>query len=251
MAEQFIIRERHRSGFSVLSNKIWDDNNLSVEAKGTLGYLLSRPPNWRVRPTQVARKLRLGRDRLYRIINECIAAGYMVRRQERKGGAFKSVTYYVRDVASLPNTSLPDAAQSTTAHPDMASQDALLRNENLTKTDSEQITSSNKAATAKEESKPSARSRVARGAGPCKEGVHRYERPEVTQTRLAHRLGRGDIALGWTMLGAMGEIQLNYWTGRERKRDLSEAEIERMRRSLIDATEVSKLSLGAGTRIST
>ncbi|QWG18808.1 helix-turn-helix domain-containing protein [Bradyrhizobium sediminis] len=246
MAEQYIIRERHKSGFSVLSNKIWDDNNLSVEAKGTLGYLLSRPPNWRVHLTQVARKLRVGRDRLYRIINECIKAGYIVRRQVREHGAFKPVTYYVRDVASSPSAGLPDAARPDAAHPDTANQGALVRNENSTKTDSKQVTASNKGAA--EDHKPSPR--AVRTAGLGKEEIPRTERPEVTQTRLAHRLGRGDVAFGWTMLGMIGEAQLNYWTGRERNGDLSDSEIARMRRSLTDAMQAVELSRAAGTRTS-
>ena len=245
MSEQFIIRERHRSGFSILSNKIWDDNKLSVEAKGTLGYLLSRPPNWRVRPTQVARKLRLGRDKLYRIINECIEAGYVVRQQERKGGVFKSVTYYVRDVASLSSTGLSDAALSNTAQPDTENQEALLKNENSTKTDSKQIISSNKAA-APHERKPWASSGSARPLGLSKGAAPQSERPEVTQTRLAHRLGGGDVGLGWNMLGAMGEVQLNHWTARERDRTLSNSDIARMRRSLLDAMQVVQRSLAAG-----
>jgi hypothetical protein len=249
MAEQFIIRERHRSGFSILSNKIWEDKNLSVEAKGTLGYLLSRPPNWRVRLTHVARMLRLGRDRLYRIINECIAAGYIVRRQEREGGAFKAVTYYVRDVARLPNTGLPDALQPHTAQPDTTNQGALLKNDNSTKTHSKQITSSNKG-TAAEDRKPSAALSAARTAGLSKEEVPRSERPEVTQARLAHRLGRGDAAFGWTMLGTMSEAQLNYWTGRERNWDLSDAEIARMRGSLIDGMQALQRPPAAGVRSS-
>jgi hypothetical protein len=249
MAEQFIIRERHRSGFSVLSNKIWDDNKLSVEAKGTLGYLLSRPPNWRVRVTQVARKLRVGRDRLYRIINECIEAGYIVRRQGRERGAFKPMTYYVRDVASSPSTGLPDAALPDAAQPDTANQEALTRNENSTKTDSKQVTASNKGAAA-EDRRPSAASRAARTAGLGKEEIPRPERPEIIQTRLAHRLGRGDVAFGWTMLGTMGEAQLNYWTGRERNRDISDSEIASMRRSLIEGMQAVERSLAAGARTS-
>jgi hypothetical protein len=189
--------------------------------------------------------LRLGRDRLYRIINECIAAGYIVRRQEREGGAFKAVTYYVRDVARLPNTGLPDALQPHTAQPDTTNQDTLLKNENSTKTDSKQVTASNKGAAA-EDRRPSAASRAARTAGLGKEDVPRSERPEVIQTRLAHRLGRGDIALGWTMLGTMGEAQLNYWTGRERNWDLSDSEIARMRRSLIEGMQAVEHSLAAG-----
>lgn len=139
--EQFIQRGRHESGFAVLSNKIWEDEKLSIEAKGTLGYLLSRPANWRVRVAQVGKKLAIGRDRLYRIINECIEAGYIERRQARSAGAFKPVSYYVRDVASLPHTDLPEAAEPEAAEPDTANQEALIRKK-VTKKDSEQITSS-------------------------------------------------------------------------------------------------------------
>jgi hypothetical protein len=138
--EQFIQRGRHKSGFAVLSNKIWEDDKLSIEAKGTLGYLLSRPANWRVRLTQVAKKLKIGRDRLYRIVHECIEAGYIERRQGRKGGAFRSVSYFVNDVASLSHTDLPEAAQPEAAQPEAANQEALIR-KNSNKEDSEQIIS--------------------------------------------------------------------------------------------------------------
>lgn len=138
--EQFIQRGRHKSGFAVLPNKIWEDEKLSVEAKGTLGYLLSRPANWRVRLAHVARKLGIGRDRLYRIINECIAAGYVERRQGRQSGSFKPVSYFVNDVASLPHTDLPEAAQPDAAQPEAANQDALTR-KNSNKGDSKQTTS--------------------------------------------------------------------------------------------------------------
>lgn len=249
MVDRFIIRERHKSGFSVLSNKIWDDNSLSVEAKGALGYLLSRPPNWRVRLTQVARKLRVGRDRLYRIVNECIQAGYVVRQQEREAGAFKSVAYYVRDVPRLPDTDLPGAVQPKAVHPATADKEALLRNENSTRTDSRQITSSNKAAPAEKCRAPT--TLRADRAGPGKEVRSCYERPEVTQARLAHRLGLGDVALGWTMLSSMGEMQLNHWTERERNRTLSDSDIARMRRSLLDAMQVLERSLATRARTST
>jgi hypothetical protein len=144
--EQFIQRGRHSSGFSALSNRIWEDDRLSVEAKGTLGYLLSRPANWRVRIAQVAKKLMIGRDRLYRIINECIEAGYVERRQARSAGAFKPVTYYVRDVAllphpDLPDTAEPDTAEPDTAEPDTANQEALIRRRSNNK-DVEQVESS-------------------------------------------------------------------------------------------------------------
>jgi hypothetical protein len=38
-----IVRREHRAHFTILPNAIFLDERLSIEAKGVLGYLLSRP----------------------------------------------------------------------------------------------------------------------------------------------------------------------------------------------------------------
>ena len=40
-----IVRREHRAHFTIVPNAVFADTRLSVEAKGVLGYLLSRPHN--------------------------------------------------------------------------------------------------------------------------------------------------------------------------------------------------------------
>jgi len=53
---------------------VFADERLSIEAKGVLGHLLSRPHKWRVRLGMSG-----GRKKLQRIFRELIAAGYVTR----------------------------------------------------------------------------------------------------------------------------------------------------------------------------
>ena len=95
-----IVRREHRAHFTILPNAIFLDQSLSIEAKGVLGYLLSRPNKWSVRLEQVGRTLNIGRRKLQRIFRELISGGYVTREQRRVAGAqrFGQVDYVVRDV---------------------------------------------------------------------------------------------------------------------------------------------------------
>jgi len=95
-----IVRRVHRAHFTILPNAIFTDERLSIEAKGVLGYLLSRPHKWSVRLEQVASTLRIGRKKLQRIFRELISAGYVTREQQRivDDQRFGRLDYVVRDV---------------------------------------------------------------------------------------------------------------------------------------------------------
>jgi Mn-dependent DtxR family transcriptional regulator len=78
-----IIRREYRADFTIVPNAVFADTRLSIEAKGVLGYLLSRPRKWRVRPEHVARTLNVGCKKLQRIFRELIGAGYVTREPQR------------------------------------------------------------------------------------------------------------------------------------------------------------------------
>jgi hypothetical protein len=133
-----IVRRQHNSRFASLPNAIWEDPRISIEAKGVLGYLLSRPHNWHVRPQQVGQILDVGKDKLQRIFQELISAGYVTREQNRDdAGSFGSMEYVVRDetVASLPQPENPQTAKPHAADPQPANPAAYKRL-NLQKTES-------------------------------------------------------------------------------------------------------------------
>ncbi len=75
MTAQNIFRTTHATNFTVLPNQIWNAG-LSVSATAALGYILSKPPTWKIRITDLRNKLRIGRDKVYRTLQELCAAGY-------------------------------------------------------------------------------------------------------------------------------------------------------------------------------
>jgi hypothetical protein len=99
-----IVRREDRAQFTIVPNAIFLDDRLSIEAKGVLGYLLSRPHSWQVRLDHVGRTLRIGRKKLQRIFRELIGAGYVTREQPRTADAhrFREIDYVVRDVPLAP-----------------------------------------------------------------------------------------------------------------------------------------------------
>jgi hypothetical protein len=140
---ELIIRLQKRRAYVSLPNAVFKDKRISLEAKGALGYLASLPEGWEVRPSVVLATLQheapgrqLGREKLYRIFQELIAAGYMARtvEQARDFGQFGPFVYIVgsepeivaeeagaiaesEGVAFLPQSALPYTAEPCAAKP--------------------------------------------------------------------------------------------------------------------------------------
>jgi hypothetical protein len=105
-----IIRREHKGNFAIVPNAVFEDQRLSVEAKGLLGYLLSRPPNWRVRHSHLRKTLGLGRQKFQRAIKELIVAGYASRDDEQPrndDNQFSCYNYVIRDVPSDVSVAVP------------------------------------------------------------------------------------------------------------------------------------------------
>ncbi len=71
--------------FYILDKNISENPRLSWEARGVLIFLLGKPDDWKV---SVAHLISVGsakRDKIYRVINELIAAGYCSRIKGPKG----------------------------------------------------------------------------------------------------------------------------------------------------------------------
>jgi hypothetical protein len=98
-----VIRHKHKRNFTQIPNSILRDERISIEAKGALAYMLSRPPQWEFYHWQLQQKLGIGKQRLQRIIGELTEAGYLRRStvQPRDGSnRFAGYGYVVHDVAS-------------------------------------------------------------------------------------------------------------------------------------------------------
>ena len=112
MAQPMIIRHKHRGRFTVVPNAIFNDDRLSLGAKGLLGYLLSRPGNWQVRHDHLQRKLGIGRKLLTGLLVELEKAGYL-EREEQQGrdeyNRFMPYNYIVRDIPEPLSAGAPTA----------------------------------------------------------------------------------------------------------------------------------------------
>ena len=83
-----------------ISRKELQNDTLSFEATGVWTKLLSRPDDWQISIKDLQKSGRCGEDRIYRILNELIDAGYVYRHQERilkanRKPFFGKVQYYI------------------------------------------------------------------------------------------------------------------------------------------------------------
>jgi len=125
-----IIRRRRTRNFTVVPNELWQDERLSLEARGMQAYLLSLPDDWEVRIAHLMKWAKVGRDKARRIISELVEAGWIVREQSRdpKTNAFTGVSYIVRDESSDESVSEPEPENPAPENP------AVLLKKQTTKT---------------------------------------------------------------------------------------------------------------------
>ncbi len=90
--------------FLVVDNALFEDARLSWEARGVMGYLLSKPDNWQARVYDLMAHGPAGSHKIGRILNELERAGYL--RRERvvlADGTFDWVTS-IYEAPSLNHT---------------------------------------------------------------------------------------------------------------------------------------------------
>lgn len=121
-----IIRaERPEANYTVVSNVVFERNQLSFQAIGMLCYLLSKPDNWQVSPTELARVTngtakKTGVNGVYTILKELITGRFIVRKKHGTG----KIDYFVydcpvnEDESSNPNDGNPDEANPYMDTPD-------------------------------------------------------------------------------------------------------------------------------------
>lgn len=120
-----ITRAARRQSFTALDNAVFQ-SQLSFRAMGLLAYLLSKPDHWQVSVAQLVKYSadtghKQGRDAVYAILRELIAAGFVVRHQRRgEGGQLGGADYEVFDFPQPPCTAEPDTAEPHTGYPDTA-----------------------------------------------------------------------------------------------------------------------------------
>jgi len=107
-------RDKERPYFS-LSRAVAQNRELSWEARGVMSYLLSKPDDWQIQVSDLRQK-NCGRDKVYRILDELMAAGYLHRHQEQdKKGKFLGYSYVLYEE---PFTENQETDKDTTPFPE-------------------------------------------------------------------------------------------------------------------------------------
>ncbi|WP_394239906.1 hypothetical protein [Vibrio astriarenae] len=112
-----IIRTKQERRFTTISNKVYADNHLSFQAMGLLSYLLSKPDNWSVSPSHLAKVTehsakKTARSGIYKIIKELKDNGYITTVKRASG----EMDYYVFDE---PNSVDSNQLDCTENEPDL------------------------------------------------------------------------------------------------------------------------------------
>jgi hypothetical protein len=84
-----IIRLEKVARYLVVDNALFSEAQLSWEARGLMGYLLSKPDDWRVRLYDLVAHGPAGVHKIQRMLRELEDAGYLHRKRvKRSNGAF-------------------------------------------------------------------------------------------------------------------------------------------------------------------
>ena len=99
-----IIRVEKDKGYFVASDTPFNDARLSWDARGVMGYLLSKPDNWQVRFDDLINQGDAKRFKMRRILKELETCGYLERKmvQDDKGAYDWISTVYEHPKTSTP-----------------------------------------------------------------------------------------------------------------------------------------------------
>lgn len=119
-----IIRTKREHNYTVVSNRVYDKNQLSWQAMGLLGYLLTKPDNWQVMVAELVNvtkdtKKPTGREGVYNIINELKEKGFISVRKNSDGST--DYTVYDEPIQQSnqenPNQGKPNQGKPNQAEP--------------------------------------------------------------------------------------------------------------------------------------
>lgn len=125
-----IVRTKREHNYTIVSNKVYDKNQLSWQAMGLLGYLLTKPDNWQVVVSELVNatkntKKPTGREGVYNIINELKEKGFISVVKNSDGST--DYTVYDEPIQQLnhenPNQGKPNQGKPNQAEPTLINTD--------------------------------------------------------------------------------------------------------------------------------
>jgi len=126
-----VMRVQIQKGFTILSNSVLENPNLSFKAKGLWAYCMSRPDNWQFHVTHLATISKDGIDAIYSAIKELEKVGLVKKTQINENGSFGPVDYiiYPEIQIILPQRDFPQTEDPQTENPALTSTESLPSNE--------------------------------------------------------------------------------------------------------------------------
>lgn len=96
------------NNFTMVSNHVLRNENLSLKAKGLYAYMWSLPDDWDYSVAGLTKVLKEGKSAINEAIKELEHEGYLVRTILRQGGKFSDMDYMLNETPS-PFTDFPSA----------------------------------------------------------------------------------------------------------------------------------------------
>ena len=94
--------------FVMIDRRIFENDGLSLKAKGLLGYLLSRPDNWAICMADLVKRTKDGKASVRSAIEELENCSYVTKVQLRDGNLFNGYEYTVHELPLNPVNSTVD-----------------------------------------------------------------------------------------------------------------------------------------------
>ena len=95
--DKSILKKKKKDNYTSISNDFLQDDSISFEARGLGASLLSRPEDWEINISALMTEGNVGRDKVNKIIQELIKAGYMYKSQSRTSGKFSRNILFISD----------------------------------------------------------------------------------------------------------------------------------------------------------
>jgi len=85
MGDSMIIHNKARDKFTIIDNKVLNDDRLDWKELGLLVYLLSKPDKWSVSTTHLANQRKTSRNTIYSLMHKLVDAGYISYKKKAHG----------------------------------------------------------------------------------------------------------------------------------------------------------------------
>lgn len=104
------IKLARKDNYTIISNNVLKNKNLSLKAKGLYAYMWSLPDDWDYSVAGLVTLLKEGKSAITEALKELESEGYLVRTILRKGGKFSDVDYILHENPQFsPFTDFPSA----------------------------------------------------------------------------------------------------------------------------------------------